>query len=109
MNWKQFLKLNRRKVFLTIIILLILFPIEIWYLFGFGPGGTMLCGTALPISESTSNPIYNEESYSLPWERCSQSGYPDLLTSILIVIFWPLFIIGNFVISYLLTCFIAWI
>jgi hypothetical protein len=95
MNWKEFLKPDWRKIALTIIIFL--FFIGYW-VYNFFVGIFGWC-----------EPCNHE--YYLPWESgaCGHCGYPDLLTYILIEIYWPLAIIIALFISYLLSCLIVWI
>jgi len=50
--------------------------------------------------------------YSLPWEQCqcnTHCGKPDTITSIMIAIYRPLFIIGILIVTYLFSCFVIWI
>jgi hypothetical protein len=106
MNWKQFLKPDRRKIIITIIIFLLV--IVYWF---YGSWGFIECGLWPGGSESGS---LCEPSYSLPWESCSfHCGKPDAIISIMIEIYPILLIIWNLasisIIPYLLSCIISWL
>jgi hypothetical protein len=106
MNFKQFLKPERRKIMTTIIITLLF--IGYWlYVWFSGHGCTLWTGPLEKLCE----PLY-----SLPWEgSCPpyHCGKPDFLTSIAIEIYFPLFylwiLISISVIPYIISCLIVWI
>jgi len=106
MNWKQFLKPDRKKVIITIIIFLLVIA---YWLYGWFSsfGCTLWAGP----SEKLCEPIY-----SLPWEgRCPpyHCGKPDAITSIMIEIYPLLLIIWILasisIIPYLFSCIISWL
>jgi len=91
---KEFLKPKKSKI---LIFAIFLFIILLYYI-----------NREISVSycPTIANP-FCKTHYTLPWEKpCSGTcGEPDLLTSIIIEIFYPLFI----VISYIISCLIVWI
>jgi hypothetical protein len=99
MNWKEFLKPNGNKVAISVIISIVLFLIEGFIIFF----NTCFC----PFIPSTCQ----EDSYYLPWDYCCPETYcgkPNLLTSVMIEIYYPSIVIGTLLVSYFISCLIVW-
>jgi di/tricarboxylate transporter len=97
---KQFLKPDGNKVAITAIIVIILFLVEGFIIFL----NTCFCPYVPSICQGN--------SYYLPWEYCCPETYcgkPDLLTSIMIAIYYSSIIAGTLMISYFLSCLLVWI
>ena len=108
MSLKKFLKPSKRKIALTACIFFIIFFAEgLWFTYNTG-----IFGFFCSIPSCNNNELYSLpwEPYLLPFAPCGyHCGHPDFLTSIIIEIYWPLYIIGHILISYLLSCLIVWI
>lgn len=90
MDWKHFLKPGWRKI--------VIFTIFLFY----------ILNRILSVNYCPTNAIpWCDISYTMPWENpCSgHCAKPDLLTSIIIEIYYPLFTI----VSYIISCLIVWI
>jgi hypothetical protein len=101
MNLKQFLKPDNRKKIIFVILFLL-------YSSAFFTFNSSFCGPA-PLS----GPMFSEQNcshhYEKYWMPCNlYCGEPDLLTSIINAVYYPLWLIGIFII-YLISCFLVWL
>jgi hypothetical protein len=97
MNWKQFLKPDRRKKMIFAFMLLL-------YLSAFFTFNSSFCGPPSISEQKCSN------YYTKYWiDSCSMyCGEPDLLTSVINIVYFLLWLVGIFII-YPLSCLIVWI
>jgi hypothetical protein len=99
MNFKQFLKPDRRKIVIFVIINIILLIPLISF-------SCIFCQATAPVDILMK---CGNDHYNLPWETSVYCGKPYKLTSILIAIYYPSIFIATLIITYLLSCLIVWI